>query len=405
MTTLVHIATVPVTLDFLDGQIEFMRGRGFDVTLISSPGPTLERIGQRGGATTYACPMSRSVSPFRDLIALVRLVRLLRRIKPAIVHTHTPKASLLGMVAAFFLRVPVRVYTLHGVMIETRTGWRQRIVSIVERVVCRLAQRVFAVSTSVRNAVEAEGLCPSYKVRVICHGSCNGIDTVKFDPQRVSLRQRAELRESYGISEDALVIGFVGRVTRDKGIAELASAWAAVRDEYPRAWLMAIGPDEPADPTASEIARRLAQDPRVVRIQWTERMREHYALLRLLVLPSYREGFPYAVLEASAMALPVVATRVTGCTDAVVEGETGMLVPARDPQALAHAMRCYLDDPALCRKHGVAARARVVTDFRQEPIWEAMYEEYVRLLHARGEVVPPFAPGMEKAPDVVSMRH
>ncbi len=271
MTTLVHIATVPVTLDFLDGQIEFMRGRGFEVTLISSPGPTLERIGQRGGATTYACPMSRSVSPFRDLIALVRLVRLLRRIKPAIVHTHTPKASLLGMVAAFFLRVPVRVYTLHGVMIETRSGWRQRIVSIVERVVCRLAQRVFAVSTSVRNAVEAEGLCPSYKVRVICHGSCNGIDTVKFDPQRVSLRQRAELRESYGISEDALVIGFVGRVTRDKGIAELASAWAAVRDQYPRAWLMAIGPDEPADPTASEITRRLAQDPRVVRIQWTER--------------------------------------------------------------------------------------------------------------------------------------
>ena len=404
MTTLAHITTVPVTLDFLDGQIEFMRSQGFEVTLISSPGPSLERIGLRSGAITYPCPMSRNISPVKDIISLIPLVRLLRRIKPSIVHTHTPKASLLGLFAAFLVGVPIRIYTVHGLMIETRAGWRQRLLAMMERFICRLSHRVFVVSNTVRSTLEAEGLCPSHKVRMPCHGSCNGINTAKFDPQAVCEETVRKLRLSYHVPEDAAVIGFVGRVARDKGIAELASAWAVIREEYPRAVLMVIGPDEPADEADEKIAKRFAQDERVVRIPWTDEMREHYALFRLLVLPTYREGFPYAILEASAMALPVVATRVTGCTDAVVDVETGTLVPPRDAAALTRAIRGYLSDATLCREHGMAARVRVEADFRPEPIWEALYGEYVQLLQAGGVSAPAIAPG-EKVADVVSMRH
>ena len=175
MTTLVHITTVPMTLDFLDGQIAFMKRRGFQVALISSPDPLLERIGRQAGVAAHACPMSRVISPLGDLIALARLVGLLRHIKPSIVHTHTPKASLLGMIAAALLRVPVRVYTLHGLMIETREGWARSVLRIVERVVCRLTHRVLAVSASVKSAVVNHGLCPVHKVRVLVHGSCNEI--------------------------------------------------------------------------------------------------------------------------------------------------------------------------------------------------------------------------------------
>jgi glycosyltransferase involved in cell wall biosynthesis len=332
--------------------------------------------------------MSRVISPLGDLIALARLVGLLRHIKPSIVHTHTPKASLLGMIAAALLRVPVRVYTLHGLMIETREGWARSVLRIVERVVCRLAHRVLAVSASVKSAVVNQGLCPVHKVRVLVHGSCNGIDAVKFDKNRVSSSRVGELKQSYGIPEDAFVIGFVGRVTRDKGIEELVSAWMTIRGEYPQTYLMVIGPDEPADPAAIKLGSKFTQDARVIHVPWTDDMPEHYSLFDLLVLPSYREGFPYVILEASAMELPVVATRVTGCLDAIVDGETGTLVPMRDPVALAQAMRQYLDDGRLRKAHGLAGRARVVQDFRQEPVWEALYDEYIHLLQVNGLGIP-----------------
>jgi glycosyltransferase involved in cell wall biosynthesis len=191
------------------------------------------------------------------------------------------------------------------------------------------------------------------------------------------------LRARLGISPDAAVLGFVGRLVRDKGIAELAAAWGMLRDEFPGAHLVLVGPEEPQDPVPPGTMELLRQDPRVHLVGPADSA-PWYAAMDVLLFPSYREGFPNVPLEAAAMGLPVVATRIPGCVDAVADGETGTLVPPRDAGALAGAVRPYLASPALRSQHGRRGRERALRDFGQEAIWAALHAEYLRLLRERG---------------------
>jgi len=186
----------------------------------------------------------------------------------------------------------------------------------------------------------------------------------------------------------AAVIGFVGRLARDKGIEDLAAAWQAIRDEFPGTVLLLVGPWADTDPVSSAVREALESDPRVLLPGRVEQVAPFYRAMQLFVFPSYGEGFPNAPMEAAAMKLPVVATDVVGCTDAVEHGQTGLLVAPRSPASLANAIRAYLRDPALGRRHGEAGRIRVVERFRREPIWEALHQEYLRLLAVKGLRVP-----------------
>ncbi|HYW06546.1 MAG TPA: glycosyltransferase family 4 protein, partial [Longimicrobium sp.] len=304
-------------------------------------------------------------------------------IRPHIVHSHTPKGGLLGMMAAWMNRVPVRIYHIRGLPLMTATGRRRTLLRWTERVACSLAHQVLCVSHSVRDVAVAEGLCPPDKIRVLLGGSGNGVDaTGRFDPAR-NAAARAELRVKHSIPADAEVLGFVGRVVRDKGIVELAVAWAVLRDEFPSMHLLLVGPLEPQDPVPPATLEALRADPRVHFVGPADSA-PYYAAMDLLVFPTYREGFPNVPLEAAAMGLAVVATRIPGCVDAVADGETGTLVPAADGVALAGAVRAYLRDPALRMAHGRAGRERALRDFGQEAIWTALHAEYLRLLTARG---------------------
>ena len=223
------------------------------------------------------------------------------------------------------------------------------------------------------------------KIRVLLRGSVNGVDaSVAFNPARVGAHVRANIRAAYGIPPDAVVVGFVGRLVRDKGLAELAAAWTMLRDEFPKLHLLIIGVFEPYDPVAPQVKAVLCSDPRVHLAGAVAEVTSFYAAMDVVLLPTYREGLPVVPLEAAAMELPVVATRIPGCVEAVEDGVTGTLVPARDVAALADATRMYLRDPKLRQKHGCAGRARVLSQFRQEAIWEAVYQEYERLLRERG---------------------
>jgi glycosyltransferase involved in cell wall biosynthesis len=385
---LLHVVTVPETFIFLGPLVSCAKLKGWEVHAVCSPGDQLGELASRLGVPVHVVEMPRRISPVQDLRALGKLVRIMRSFRPHVVHAHTPKGGLLGTLAAFIARVPAIIYHIHGLPSLTAKGTKRFLLRASERVSCRLADLVLCVSPSCREAAVAEGVCPSYKIKVPANGSICGVDAVnKFNPDLLSDGVRAEVRSRLGIPNDAMVIGYVGRVVRDKGIAELVNAWRALRDRYPELHLMLVGPFEPQDPIPSDTDIMLRSDPRVHIVGCDWDTPGYYAAMDIFVLPSYREGFGLAALEAAAMSLPVVATRIPGCVDAVVDGVTGVLVEPRDADQLADALRIYIEDPKLRQEHGKAGRTRALGEFQPETICQATFGEYERLLARCGLVV------------------
>jgi glycosyltransferase involved in cell wall biosynthesis len=381
----VHVMTVAESLPFLRGQVRHVRRRGFAVHAITSPGPLLDAFRDAEGATVHAVEMTRRITPLADLRAVFALWRTIRAIRPDVVHSHTPKGGLLGMVAGWLGRAPVRIYHLRGTPLLTAHGLRRAAVWAAEWTSCRLAHRVVSVSGSLRDVAIAERLCPPEKITVLASGSGNGVDAaVRFRPQGEAVRRAT--RERLGLPQDALVIGFVGRQVRDKGVVELARAWQVVREAEPRARLLLVGPREPDATLPADVLDGLAGDPRV---HFTGDVRDpvpFYAAMDVVALPTWREGFSNVALECGAMELPIVGAAVPGVVDAIHDGVTGLLVPARDVAALAAALSRYLANPALRARHGAAGRQLVTAEFRPEPIWEAIAATYEELLGRAPEV-------------------
>ena len=389
---LLHVMTVPESLGFLRGQIGYVQGQGFTVAALASPDGALAAFGREEGVAVFGVEMPRQITPVRDLAALWRVWRRIRAWQPDVVHAHTPKGGLLGTAGAWLARVPVRIYHIHGLPFVTATGLRLRLLRLSERVSCRLATHVLCVSESVAAVAVAEGLCPPGKVAVLGAGSINGIDAgTRFSPDRVA-GERRRIRERYGIGDDAVVIGFVGRIVADKGVAELALAWSRLRARHGDLHLLLVGAREDRSPALDAALAPLADDPRVHWHGLDWETPPLYAAMDIVALPSYREGFGLVSIEAAAMRLPMVTTRVPGCVDAVEDGHTGTLVPARDAAALAEALDLYIRDSGLRRRHGEAGRQRVLRDFRQEVLWEATASLYARLLARAGTF--PAAPSV-----------
>jgi glycosyltransferase involved in cell wall biosynthesis len=380
---LAYLVTHPMTARLLlEGQLRSLGEAGFEPVLISSPGPDLEGVAEREGARVETLAMAREIAPLRDAVALARLVRRLRRLGPAIVNAGTPKAGLLGMLAARLAQVPVRVYTLRGLRLETARGARRRLLAAAERLACASAHRVVCVSDSLRRRAVELGLVAEAKTAVLGAGSSNGVDVERFARAARDRERTAALRAELGLPAGAPVVGFVGRFTRDKGIVELAEAFERVARELPAARLVLVGDFEAGDPVPAALAARLRRDPRIVLAGFVRDTAPYYPLMDVLAFPSHREGFPNAPLEAAAAGLPAVGFRVTGTVDAVVDGETGRIVAPGDAGALGAALLDYLRDRDLRDRHGRAARERVERSFRREVVWRAWTEEYRRLLAA-----------------------
>jgi glycosyltransferase involved in cell wall biosynthesis len=392
----VHVANTGYALSYIRGQAGYMRARGgLALAAVTPPSRLLDAFGETEGVAVHAVDLPRRITPGRDLLAVARLVRHFRDVRPAIVHGHTPKGGLLGMLAATIARVPARVYTLHGLVHMTATGGTRRLLMTTDRIACALADRVICVSASVREVAIEEGICPADKIVVLGAGSTNGVDARgRFDPAAIPGNARRRVRERHGIGDGEMVVGFVGRIVRDKGIEPLAEAWRLVRARHPHAKLMLIGPVEDRDAVPAAVLDALRGDPSVVTVGEEYDLGPYFASMDLLVLPTYREGFGNVLIEAAAMELPVLATAIPGCVDAVVNGVTGTLVPPGDADALAAGIDRYLADPALRRRHGLAGRERVLREFRPEDVWEAIYLEYARLLSVRRPAAGAVAGGI-----------
>lgn len=380
---LVYVVTVPVTADaFLRGQLAFLRGRGFDVTVISSPGPELDRVAEREGVRTIAVPMARPIRPRADVEALAKLLPVLRSLRPDIVNASTPKAGLLGMIAARALRVPLRIYLLRGLRLETTTGNLRRILSATERVASACAHTVVCNSASLHEAAIRGGHVPAAKARLVGEGSSNGVEAERWErtPTRIA-EGRSRLAE-HGVTDGDEVIGFVGRFDPDKGIVDLLDAFTLLRERRPRAKLLLIGGGF-ADDHDRALMDRVRRTPGVIDFGKTNDVAPLYARMDVLAFPSLREGFPNVPLEAASAEVPAVGYRSTGVVDAIADGESGTIVPQRDVAALADALERYLADRELHARHAAGARARVLRTFARERVWEAWERFYRQELAAR----------------------
>jgi glycosyltransferase involved in cell wall biosynthesis len=284
--------------------------------------------------------------------------------------------------------VPATVYVLRGIRYETAKGLKRRILRRAERVACELADEVICVSESVRKRLEIEGILTAERSKVLGSGSSNGVDAARFAPSPERLARAAQMRRELGIAENAPVIGYVGRLTRDKGMPELLEAYQEIKRKISAVRLLMIGADQTGDPLPPATMAQLKKDASIVAVGHVPDAAPYYHLMDVVALPTHREGFPNVVLEAYAATKPVVATRATGVIDAVMEDGTGLLVPVGDAAALAEALISLLLSPNTRRDMGEAGRRWVLRDFRPIRIWRELEREYKKLLQARGLPLP-----------------
>jgi lipopolysaccharide/colanic/teichoic acid biosynthesis glycosyltransferase/glycosyltransferase involved in cell wall biosynthesis len=375
--------TAGISLSFYRAHARALRASGFEVAFLASPGLASREFALAEDVPVIELPMRREPSFLADLGALVRLTRVIRRLRPAITNFGTPKAGLLGNVAAFLCRVPCRVYTLHGLRLETARGWKRRLLTLSEKVACRCAHRVICVSTSLRGKTIEFGLVKPEKAVVVAGGTCNGVEAELFAPTPANLARAERLREALSLAPGVPVLGFVGRFTRDKGIGELLKAFRCLRQARPQLRLLLVGDFEDGDPVAPSVRAEIESDPNIIRPGFVADTSAYYHLMDVVALPTYREGFPVVPLEAQASGKPVVTTRATGAIDSVLDGKTGLMVPVGDPEALAKATGSLVDDPGRRAKMGRAGQEWVRREFSGERIRAALAEEYLGMLEAK----------------------
>jgi glycosyltransferase involved in cell wall biosynthesis len=383
-----HVVTSDRAVGLMRGQLQFLQQHGFDVTLICSPGQSLEAIGRAENVRITEVPIAREIAPLKDLLALWRLWRVMRSLRPAITNVGTPKAGLLGGCAAWLTGVPCRFYTLRGLRFETLSGLRRQLLVFAERMACNFAHRVICVSQSLREKANTLRLASPERTLVFGLGSSNGVDASRFAPTPERTKRAAELRCELGIPPHAPILGFVGRLTRDKGIPELVESFLKLSEQFPDLRLLLLGPSKEEEPIDGKTRRVLDTHPRIILAGETLDTAPFYALMDILVLPSHREGFPNVILEAYAAGKPVVAARATGTIDAVVDGETGLLFPIGDVAALVRCLQRLLGDKVAATKLASSGQELIKREFRQETVWNALNEEYWRLLQMRYPFTP-----------------
>jgi glycosyltransferase involved in cell wall biosynthesis len=375
---LAYIVTHPITANLLlRGQLRFMRERGFDVTVIASPGPELDAVRDREGVHTIGVRMSRSVRPDEGPRAAWGMLNALKEARPDIVNASTAKAGLLGLLASRALAIPARIYLLRGLRLEGFAGLPRSLLGAAEHVSVACAHHVVSVSESLRRAYIEARYAPAEKISVI---PSNGIDVSRFIERSRTREQAAAVRARLRISREAKVVGFVGRLVADKGAADIIAAFEDAATVVPELHLLVVGGDLAGDALPGELLDRFRKNPRVTLAGTVDDPSPYYAAMDLLLFPSYREGLPNVPLEAAACELAAIGYRSTGIIDAISDGETGQIVERGDGKALAAAVVRYCQSPELRALHGRAGRKRVLKRFTNELTWDAWAQLYDRLL-------------------------
>ena len=370
---IIRIATVPQSLDLLlRGQLKMLL-ETYEVVAVSSPGQNLDEVARREGVRTVAVPMERHIAPLKDLVSLFRLIRLFRKEKPWMVHSITPKAGLLAMMAARICGVPVRIHMFTGLVFPTSKGLKRRILMTTDRLTCACATLVNPEGQGVKRDLERFHIT-SKPMRIIGNGNINGIDTAYFD------RTEAVCREAEMICEQGLTFCFVGRIVGAKGINELVAAFLRLYALRPAVRLLLVGAfEDRLDPVSSDTKVMIMKHPAIRFVGWQDDIRPYLAASDVFVFPSYREGFPNVVLQAGAMGLPCIVTDINGCNEIIRHGVNGLIVPPRDEQALYGAMERLATDVQERNHLARQARPAVAERYERSELWKKLLETYREL--------------------------
>jgi glycosyltransferase involved in cell wall biosynthesis len=375
MPKILRITTVPISLNILlKGQLRYMREQGFEVITASAAGPEVKEITDREGVKHFPIAFTRTISPMKDLVALWQLVRLMQREKPDIVHSHTPKAGLLGMMAAKICSIPVRLHTVAGMPLMEATGITSKILRCTEKVTYASATKVYPNSFRLKEYMTSQFSQYTTKFSIIGEGSSNGINTDYFSKSSVASSEVAQVSDGLNLLENAIVFIFVGRLVEDKGIHELVEAFLSLPEQ---AVLLLVGAfEDEREPVSAAIKREILQHPRIKHAGFQKDIRPFLALSDIFVFPSYREGFPNVVLQAAAMELPCIVSDINGCNEIIKEGFNGRLIPTKQKEALREAMLELLlnEDKRIAMAKN--ARPTVLEKYDQNYVWGKILEEY-----------------------------
>ncbi len=379
---LIRITTVPISLKtLLKGQHRFMFQNGFEVIGVSSSGKDLQDVERNETIRVAVLEMTRTISPISDLKSLWEFYALCKRERPTIVHSHTPKAGIVGMLGAKLAGVPVRLHTVAGLPLMEATGMKRKILDFVEKITYRCATKVYPNSRGLYDFILANNYTEKEKLQVIANGSSNGIDTHYFDPALFSEVQKLELKQSLLLQPNDFVFVFVGRLVGDKGINELISGFTHLKPETLSLKLLLVGSLEgELDPLQPETLKVIETHPNIISVGFQSDVRPYFAISDCLVFPSYREGFPNVVMQAGAMGLPSIVTDINGCNEIIVEGENGTIIPVKNVAAIVQAMQKMCSDIAYYNQLRQNARRMIQSRYEQRVVWEALLEEYKRLL-------------------------
>lgn len=373
---LIRISTVAISLDILlKGQLSFLNDH-YEVVAVSGADVHLETVAVREGVRVVSVPMSRSIAPIKDLVSLVRLYFLFKKEQPHIVHSITPKAGLLSMIAAYFAGVPVRMHTFTGLIFPYKKGFMQTLLLFMDKVLCRFATHIFPEGAGVKNDLQR------YKVttkplHLLANGNVNGIDTTYFDTSQVSETEQIALRQELQLTAGDFVFVFVGRLVADKGVNELVAAFSELSRTTTHCKLLLVGPlESELDPLTAVTLQAISTNRAIISVGFQSDIRPYLCISNVFVFPSYREGFPNVVLQAGAMGLPCIVTDISGSNEIIQQGVNGIVIPVQDAASLLEQMKELLQDATLTFNLAQAARENIVRKYPQQMVWNAVLEAY-----------------------------
>lgn len=366
--------------NFLKGQVAFLVQRGFEVIIISGPGEEISMLAKKENARLITINFTKRISPITDLFQLFRIIRLIRLERPDIVNAGNPKSGFLIMLACRITGCKHKIFTLHGLLSDTKKGLLRWLITATEKISCGIADKVIAVSPTLKVHAEKRKIFPFGKGMVIGKGSANGIDLYSFPGKNAVTDRATQLKDRLDLKEDDIVIGFLGRLSKDKGIDILFDAFNMLVKEYPSLRLVLAGPIIEENPFSRHLLHQLYHDEKVMYLGKLYDVTPVYGIIAMLVLPSFREGFPNVLIEAAAMEVPVIASNIPGCKDAVQAGINGELFEMGNVAALTTVLKKLITNKALRQQYGRNGRKFVSDNFSNEEIWAGQLNLYKNML-------------------------
>lgn len=373
---IIRSSTIPISLKtFLNGSIEPLMDK-YDLTLVSSPEKELDELHEIYGVKTIGVYMERHISLVKDLKALYSLIKVFKKEKPFMVHSMTPKAGLLCMMAAWFTRVPKRVHTFTGLVWPTSVGLQRKILILTDKILCACATHIIPEGEGVKSDLQRE--ITNKPMKVLGYGNVRGIDMDYWKITPDITTSASEIRD-----DSKFTFLFVGRLVGDKGINELVDAFCKLCEKHPQARLLLVGPaEENLDPLKKETWDKIKATQQIVEIgpAWGKDLLKYYAASDCFVFPSYREGFPNTVIEAGAMGLPSIVTDINGSREIIIEGQNGLIIPSKNTNALYDSMSKMIEDNGMRETMSKNSRTLIENRFEQGFVRKCLFDFYDEIM-------------------------